>query len=484
MSLERIRGVESGPGTAALRPAPAATTGPRAPVSTAEVRPLDTAAVLRVLIEEVRSSALDRLGFAPAAEREPFPVADRDRATAVLLRIMTAIAGDPRFQPAPDEDPVRLLQDVVRSGADHALNALARLPVAAGAPRALVEATRDAVAGSLVEPVRQRVLLAHAVQQALVAGIERELGGPRNSSSPGSAVPPVGAARHGYAGPVAAAARPPLDVLFGQLAATQAKPGSALLAAEDPATLWTRIEAPVRAAFPASPEIDRVLAAVRERVFAAMSPQLVHAMPESGDRAAERFLDHLSNTLAAATGRPVSLPQAGADGRAIAFAVIDTLRQVADAPRPAGRPAPPSVASVMDALRVLLAREVAPSTLTGGQVRAAAAAAGPAPAAVAEAHVLLMRLLGSPEAVEVARREPSAVVRWLTDAAATLARDLGVPYRLDLAAPRRRFDLRRARLASAGPQFAQDHEQDRERPIAAIESSPRRAHTDEPRSRD
>ncbi|MFO1377101.1 MAG: hypothetical protein U1F14_08860 [Steroidobacteraceae bacterium] len=479
MSLERIRGVEPGQGSAVLRPAPAATTGPRAPVSTAEVRPLDTAAVLRVLIEEVRSSALDRLGFAPAAEREPFPVADRDRATAVLLRIMTAIAGDPRFQPDPGEDPVRLLQDVLRSGADHALNALARLPVAAGAPHALVEATRDAVAGSLVEPVRQRVVLGHAVQQALVVEIERELGGPRTSSPPAS---PGAAVRHGYSGPVAAPARPPLDVLFGQLAAARTKPESALPAPEDPTTLWTRIEAPVRAAFPASPEIDRVLAAVRERVFAAIAPRLAQAMPESGDRAAERFLDRLSNTLAAATGRPVSLPQSGVDGRAIAFAVIDTLRQVADAPPAAGRPAPPSVASVMDALRVLLAREVAPSTSAGGLVRAPAPA--PAAAAVAEARVLLLRLLGSPEAAEVARHEPAAVVRWLTDAAASLARDLGVPYRLDLAAPRRRFGLRRGRLPPAGPEFEQDPEQDRERPIAAIESSPRRARSDEPRSRD
>lgn len=479
MSLERIRGVESGQGAAVLRPAPAATAGPRAPVSTAEVRPLDTAAVLRVLIEEVRSSALDRLGFAPAAEREPFPVADRDRATAVLLRIMTAIAGDPRFQPAPGEDPVRLLQDVLRSGADHALNALARLPVAAGAPRALVEATRDAVAGGLVEPVRQRVALMQAVHQALVVEVEHELGMPPASSQP---APSIGATRHGYDGAAAAPARPPLDVLFGQLAATRAKPVSATLVPEDPATLWARIETAVREALGASPEIDRVLAAVRERVFAAIAPQLVHAAPESGDLAAERFLDRVSNTLAAATGRPVSMPQAGADGRAIAFAVIDTLRQVADAPPAAARPTSPSVASVMDALRVLLAREGVPSAPAGGQVRAPAAAA--AAVAVAEARVLLLRLLGSPEAVEVTRREPAAVVRWLTDAAATLARDPGVPYRLDLAPPRRRLGLRRGRLPPGEPELEQYREQDRERPVAAIESSPRRSRPDEPGSRD
>jgi len=455
MSLERIRGLELG-ATTATRPATLSGTGPRPLVSGLELRPLDTAAVLRVLIEEVRSAAVDRLGFVPAADREPFPVADRERAVAVLLKIMTAIAGDPRFQPAADQDPARLLQDVLRRGADQALEALARLPVAAGVPRTLVATTRDIVAHALVDPVRQRSALLRSLQQALVVEARRELGGswPAGALAPRSGVPHYASARP--------AERPALEALFATILARSTAAGPAAATQEQPAALWARIEAPVRTSFGATPEVERALTALRERVFAALAPGLVSPPPQGDEHSAQRFLDRIATTLATAVSRPFSMPATPTDTRGIVAAVIDALRQIADHAPAADRHETP-LASALDAMRGLLARESSPAAAASTPARVTSAA-------VVEARTLLLRLLGLPETADTARRDPAVVGRWLADVAAALARDLGLPFRLDLAPPRRRLGLKRAMLPAAGAEGDDDV-------VAAIEA---RARQDSP----
>lgn len=433
-----MRGLEPGP-TAATRPATLSGPGPRPRVSGLELRPLDTAAVLRVLIEEVRSAAADRLGFAMVADREPFPVADRDRAATVLLKIMTAIAADPRFQLPADQDPVGLLQDVLRRGADQALGVLARLPVAADVPRMLVATTRDIVAGALVEPVRQSTALVRSLQQALIIEARREL----SASRPAGALSPTAGVPH-YATAMPAES-PALETLVATILARSAAAGPATQ--EQPATLWARLEDPVRAAFGAAPEVERALTVLRERVFTALAPGLVPLPPPRDEHSARRFLDRIATTLATAISRPFSMPASANDARGIAAAVIDALRQIADHAPAAGRHETP-LASALDAVRGLLARESSP-------------AAAPMPArvpvaAVVEARALLLHLLGSPEAVDAARRDPVYVGRWLGEVAAALARDVGLPYRLDLPPLRRRLGLKRPNLRAAGPERDDD----------------------------
>jgi hypothetical protein len=452
MSLDRIRGVEPGTTTAPSRLATLSGTGPRLQVSGLDLRSLDTAAVLRVLIEEVRSAAVDQLGFVPAADREAFPVADRDRAATVLLRIMTTLAGDPRFQPSANEDPARLLQDVLRLGADRALEVLARLPLASGSPRALIDATREMVSRALVDPVRQRTALVRSVQQALVFEAQRELEG---SSRSGVLAPTAGVPHYEA---IAPAVRPTLEALFAAILVRSAGAAPAASAQQQPAAIWARIEAPVRAEFGAVPEVDRALTALRERVFAAIAPGLLQTLPPSAEDSGQRFLDRIATALATAVSRPFSMPATATDARGIVIGVIDALRQIAEhAPADTRREAP--LAGALEALRGLLASEASPAT-TPTAVRV------PAAAAVVEARALLLRLLGSPEIADTARREPAAAARWLSEVAAALARDLGLPYRLDLAPPRRRLGLRRARMQASAPHVDGD-------PVAAIEQRDR-----------